>query len=561
MQITKNLVDSMAKPVLVVQPNGMISYINVHAQMMLRKLIHKDNIETIYEIEPDFDYSNICSETKKAIYFSNLKVNIDIFKAIYDYNLDVLIYIVDNILFNIEVDSILNSIEYVVNIVNADGAVEFFNDAGYSITGLSHEDTEPGHSLIEHYREKATCVTEPTFFGAIREKKSFIGRTTYKTGVTLLNKATPIFLNNGDVKRVLIIGQDVSENSALDEMIILSGNNSAPTVIRFNEINKYFSEEKYIVASETMKKIVNTAIKVSTSDSSVFIWGESGVGKEMIAKIIHYSSDRKDNPFITINCAAIPSELMESEFFGYEQGAFTSANRLGKKGLLEEADGGTVFLDELGELPYAMQSKLLRAIQENKIRKVGGNKDIPINVRYISATNLTAEQFLDNNVLRSDLYYRLGVIPINIPPLRKRRADIVPLVRHFLSYYNEQQSKTVVLSKKALRKLIDYDWPGNIRELKNMIERLVLLSDRELIDDIEMSGNFYLNDGGEYEDDKDQNIIVCNTVTMPEAYDEVFNSLVKKVYRENGSIVKTASILNINPSTIHRKIKQGKLTL
>lgn len=138
---------------------------------------------------------------------------------------------------------------------------------------------------------------------------------------------------------------------------------------------------------------------------------------------------------------------------------------------------------------------------------------------------------------------------------------IVPLVRHFLSYYNEQQSKTVVLSKKALRKLIDYDWPGNIREVKNMIERLVLLSDRELIDDIEMSGNFYLNDGGEYEDDKDQNIIVCNTVTMPEAYDEVFNSLVKKVYKENGSIVKTASILNINPSTIHRKIKQGKLTL
>ena len=310
-----------------------------------------------------------------------------------------------------------------------------------------------------------------------------------------------------------------------------------------------------------MKKVVNTALKAASSDSSVFIWGESGVGKEMIAKIIHYGSERKDKPFVAINCAAIPDELMESELFGYEQGAFTGANKFGKKGLLEEANGGTIFLDELGELPYTMQSKLLRAIQENKIRKVGGNKDIPINVRYVSATNLSKEQFLDNNILRTDLYYRLGVVPINIPPLRKRKEDIIPLIKHFLNYYNEQQGKTVVLSKKALNKLINYDWPGNIRELKNTMERTVLLADQDLVDDVEINMNLNFENMNEVGDEKNQDVVVCSTIPMSKAYDEVFNNLVKKVYKECGSIVKTAQILEIDPSTIHRKIKSGRLVL
>lgn len=562
MKNDKTLIGIMAKPVMVVKPDGSIVYINEHGSLMIQNIFQKNSVDDIFEIDPDFGGELDSYHIEKSVSFNHLKVNVDIFRSSYEDCDDVMIYIFDNILFNKEVSDILNSIEYAVNVISADGAIEFFNNAGYTIIGLTHDDTGPGHSLIQHYDERSTVVTEPTFFKVIREKKSVIGRTTYKNGLTLFNKATPIFSRNGEIKRVLVTGQDVYENSALDEMLMLSGKtNSVPDILRFNEISQYFSNENYLVTSDDMKKVVNTALKAASSDSSVFIWGESGVGKEMIAKIIHYGSERKDKPFVAINCAAIPDELMESELFGYEQGAFTGANKFGKKGLLEEANGGTIFLDELGELPYTMQSKLLRAIQENKIRKVGGNKDIPINVRYVSATNLSKEQFLDNNILRTDLYYRLGVVPINIPPLRKRKEDIIPLIKHFLNYYNEQQGKTVVLSKKALNKLINYDWPGNIRELKNTMERTVLLADQDLVDDVEINMNLNFENMNEFDDEKNQDVVVCSTIPMSKAYEEVFNSLVKKVYKECGSIVKTAQILEIDPSTIHRKIKSGKLVL
>lgn len=563
MKVSIDFINDMAKPVFVVEFDGSIVQINPHGHLLLNKLLHKNNIDTIYEIEPDFDLCTDFEKTRKTIYLKKLKLNIDVYVSTYDSDKKVLIYIFDNILFNEEINNIFNSMGYAIAILNAEGVIETVNNALYLQTGLTREETEPGNCLKEHYKNKTTCITEPTYFDIIREKKSVVKRTSYKTGITLLFKGTPIFEKNGEIKRIITIGQNVSDNSALDEMLILSQkSNSISTAIVINEINEYFSNENFVITSDIMKKTVNTAIKVANSDSSVFIWGESGVGKEMIAKIIHYSSKRKNNPFVTINCAAIPKELFESELFGYEQGAFTGASKFGKKGLLEEANGGTVFLDELGELPYAMQSKLLRAIQENKIRKVGGNSNIPIDVRYVSATNLKIEQILDNNVFRNDLYYRLSVIPINIPPLRQRRDDIIPLISHFLYYYNEQQGKTVVLSKKALRKLINYDWPGNIRELKNIIERNVLLADNDLIDDVEMSDTIIINKDNLLDEDRNsENIIICNTIPIPEAYDIVFKHLVKKVYEENGSIVKTASILEIDPSTIHRKIKKGELSL
>lgn len=562
MVVTKRLIDTMAKPVFAVKSDGKIVQINEHGRLMLSKLLGRSEITSILEIEPDFDATKIDDMFVKTIYLQKLKLSIDIFPASYENGEPkVFIYIFDNILFNEEVDAIFNSIEYVINIVNSEGAIESLNNAAYTILGITHEDSSAGHNLVEHYEKKTTCITEPTFSNAMRERRGVVGRISYRTGTVLLNRATPVFSKDGKIKRVVIIGQNVSENAALDEMLILSGeNNNVPTMVRFNEISQYFGDENYLITSEKMKKIVNRAIKVASSDSSVLIWGESGVGKEMIAKLIHYSGNRKTKPFVTINCAAIPAELMESELFGYEEGAFTGAKRLGKKGLLEEANGGTVFLDELGEMPYPLQSKLLRAIQENKIRKVGSNKDIPINVRYVSATNLKIEQILDNNILREDLYYRLGVIPINIPPLRQRREDIIPLVKHFMSYYNEREGKTVILSKKALQKLINYDWPGNIRELKNTIERNVLFAEKDLIEDIDIDVDIQ---DLESENDilPEQNIVINHTVSMDEAYNEVFNRLVKKVYQEKKSIVKTAETLGINPSTIHRKIKDGRLNL
>lgn len=586
LKITSEFVNVIAKPIMIVSPDGSIIYMNRHASLMLKKLLNRGSLSSVLEIDSDYALRFSYEHTSRMMHFQSLKINVDIFKAEYGTYEETLVYVFDNILFNEEVDSLLNSIEYVINIVNTDGAIEFFNDAGYAITGLTRNDTAPGHSIIKHYENRSTITTEPTFFSALREKKMVIGRGKYITGVTLLNKATPIFAEDGDIKRILIIGQDVSENSALDEMLVLSENrnrisdNSLP-----EEVVEYLKRENYLVTSQEMKKTINTALKASVSNSSVFIWGESGTGKEMIAKIIHNASRRKDGPFISINCAAIPNELMESELFGYEHGAFTGANRIGKKGLLEEANGGTVFLDELGEMPYPMQSKLLRAIQEHKIRKVGGSKDIPIDVRYVSATNLRAEKFMDNSVLREDLYYRLGVILIHVPPLRKRKADIPALIMHYLNYYNEQHGKSVMLSKKVLRKMVEYDWPGNVRELRNVMERVVLMSEHDLVDDIDIDEDFNINfmnsdfspgDKREREEacanelqtesqDKNTpghiNMILKDSATMAEAQDEVFSRLFVKAYKECGSILKAAEKLNINPSTVHRKIKQGKLKI
>lgn len=562
MIIPNGMIAKEGKPVIVVKNDGGILFINKNAKLMLSKLLHRESINNIHEIDESFVADQEKDIESKSIYINKLNIPILLYKAKWDDDQDVIVYLFDNIIFNEDVDNLLNAIDYPVNVVNSEGAIEFFNNAGYRTIGLTHADTEPGHNILDHYEKKSTLITEPTFMKALREKRSVIGRASYKTGVSLLNRATPIFKRNGEVKRVLIVSQDATENAAINEMLILQGNKEkdASTIIHLNEVSNYFSDQNYIVSSDEMRKVVNTAIKAATSNSSVFIWGESGVGKEMVAKIIHYSSQRKDKPFITINCAAIPSELMESELFGYEKGAFTGAINTGKKGLLEEANGGTVFLDELGEMPYGLQSKLLRAIQENKIRRIGGNKDIPIDVRYISATNLAAERFLDNNVLRSDLYYRLSVVPIKVPPLRERKQDIIPLIHHFMSYYNEQQKKTVSLSKKAIMRLINYDWPGNIRELKNVIERTVLLAENELVEDIDLFNESYNDYGGEGLT-LSQYFDVYDSITIDEAYDELFNALVKKEYKKTGSIVKTAKVLGINPSTIHRKIKSGKLVL
>jgi len=222
--------------------------------------------------------------------------------------------------------------------------------------------------------------------------------------------------------------------------------------------------------------------KVAKSDAStVLIQGESGTGKELVAKAIHYESARRDQPFMAINCAAVPATLLESELLGYEKGAFTDA-KAQKKGLFETADGGTVFLDEIGDMEIGMQAKLLRVLEERSFRRVGGTKEIPIDVRIVSATNQELLKKVENKEFRNDLYYRLQVIPIYIAPLRERREDIMPLVEFFIGYFNREFGKNVQgLSKMARKFLEEYSWPGNVRELRNIIERAIILESENIL--------------------------------------------------------------------------------
>ena len=236
-----------------------------------------------------------------------------------------------------------------------------------------------------------------------------------------------------------------------------------------------------IGSSRKFMNVLRTAAQVAVSNASICLTGESGTGKEILAKAIHYSSHYADGPLIKVNCAAIPETLMESELFGYEKGAFTGAKATGNPGKFELANGGTLFLDEIGEMPMSMQVKLLRALQEHEITRVGGTKTIKLNFRLITATNRNLEEMVAKGLFRDDLYYRISVIPLNLPPLRERRSDIPVLANHFLQEIQEQYGGERSFSSEVLGLLGDYNWPGNIRELKNCVERMSVLSSEEII--------------------------------------------------------------------------------
>jgi DNA-binding NtrC family response regulator len=271
----------------------------------------------------------------------------------------------------------------------------------------------------------------------------------------------------------------------LDEMAIvirkaLENSDLRREVVQLRSEHKKQGPPKILGNSKHMKNVLEMMAKVAKSDAStVLVQGESGTGKELVAKWIHYESARADKPFVAINCAAVPSTLLESELFGHEKGAFTDA-KTSKKGLFELADGGTVFLDEIGDMEVGMQAKLLRFLEDRTFRRIGGAKVIPVDVRIISATNKDLLKAIEEKVFRNDLYYRLQVIPIFLPSLRERKEDIIVLVNHFMETFAREFNKPIKgISSMAEKLLVEYDWPGNIRELKNVVERAIILGNDE----------------------------------------------------------------------------------
>jgi len=271
----------------------------------------------------------------------------------------------------------------------------------------------------------------------------------------------------------------------LDEMAIvirkaLENSDLRREVVQLRSEHKKQGPPKILGNSKHMKNVLEMMAKVAKSDAStVLVQGESGTGKELVAKWIHYESARADKPFVAINCAAVPSTLLESELFGHEKGAFTDA-KTSKKGLFELADGGTVFLDEIGDMEVGMQAKLLRFLEDRTFRRIGGAKVIPVDVRIISATNKDLLKAIEDKIFRNDLYYRLQVIPIFLPALRERKEDIIVLVNHFMETFAKEFNKPIKgISSMAEKLLVEYNWPGNIRELKNVIERAIILGNDE----------------------------------------------------------------------------------
>ena len=322
-------------------------------------------------------------------------------------------------------------------------------------------------------------------------------------------------------------------------------------------IREQYQLEQFVGTSEPIRRVLEFVSQVADCDSTVLIQGESGTGKELVARMLHYNSVRKDRPLIPINCGAIPENLLESELFGHEKGAFTGAAHT-RMGRFELAHGGTIFLDEIGELSLGLQVKLLRVLQERSFERVGGTRTIDVDVRVVAATNQDLEVAVQQKRFREDLYYRLNVIPVTIPPLRERRSDIPQLVHHFLKRIPRgKQTSTTGCSPDAMTRLMDHHWPGNIRELENMIERLVVLSRSGTIEVSDLPERFQRRPVSA--DQTETHFIAFSDqgVNLSREIEQLENRLIVGALRQaNGITSKAAQLLQVNRTTLVEKMKR-----
>jgi DNA-binding NtrC family response regulator len=322
-------------------------------------------------------------------------------------------------------------------------------------------------------------------------------------------------------------------------------------------LQREYSFDNIISADKKMQNAFKMITKVLDNDITVLIEGESGTGKELVARAIHYNGKRKSAPFVVVNCASIPRELLESELFGHEKGAFTGAH-VRKIGKFELAKGGSIFLDEIGEMEMSLQAKILRVIQQKEFDRVGGNEVIKTDVRIISATNRDLKLAVDNKQFREDLYYRLCSFPIHIPPLRDRKGDIVVLINHFVKYFNEKLGKSIKgVTKAALKNMYDYDWPGNIRELENTLERCLILTDKEYVDIDVLPSSIVANSGS-------SNIGLNGVLFGDDSPIIPFEKLKEEAIRHalkttDRNIVEAARKLRIGRATLYRLMEKYKI--
>jgi DNA-binding NtrC family response regulator len=325
------------------------------------------------------------------------------------------------------------------------------------------------------------------------------------------------------------------------------------------QLKAKYKFENIVGNSDRMQKVFSLIDKVASTDSTVLILGESGTGKELVARALHYNSPRSQNPFVPVNCGAIPEELLESELFGHEKGAFTGAFRT-RIGRFELANGGSIFLDEISEMSPTLQVKLLRVIQEREFERVGGIKSIKTDVRIIAATNRDLEQEVSEGRFREDLYYRLNVIPLNLPPLRDRKEDIPLLVKHFMAKYGQEKNgKTVSFGKKAMNMLMQYKWPGNVRELENLVERVLVLCDSPEADLSDLPEKILSGSAGDTSA-LPQIDLPESGIDLSTAVSEFEKSIIiQALNRSNWVKNRAAKLLRVNRTTLVEKIKKQKL--
>lgn len=371
---------------------------------------------------------------------------------------------------------IFDNINEGIYILNRQGDYIYCNNSFVKMVGATREDV----LALNAFRlipEGQVSVSVAVMAFEQKKKLSIVNNVVTPKGYRYrqMATATPIFDSAGEVEYMLVemVRLDLFKKRYQQALLLEDEYSVEPP-----DLSPATDErpDGFIAESAAMKALTQTAAQVAQTDSTVLITGETGTGKEVLADFIHRSSRRADRPMVEINCAALPENLLEAELFGYERGAFTGALNAGKPGLVESANGGTLFLDEINSLPLALQGKLLRVLETHKSKRLGAVKEEEIDFRLLAATNQDLKACMIHGTFRADLYYRLNVIPLEIPPLRQRRADIIPLSTFFLDYFCKKYSRTKVFTRPVLEQLEHYDWPGNVRELKNVVERLLVTS-------------------------------------------------------------------------------------
>ncbi|MBN6185375.1 sigma 54-interacting transcriptional regulator [Aneurinibacillus sp. BA2021] len=449
----------------------------------------------------------------------------------------------------LQLEQILDSSLDEIFITDGAGKTLFVNSAGEALYGVKRSQL-----IGKHVSElERNGLFSPALYPLVKERKekvSMIQRT--KAGKTVHVIANPMLDAEGEITSIIFNSRDITEIRHLKEKIERSETIVQTYKSELEELQSFHEPPADIIAvSPNMRKIMKMINKIAAVDSTILITGESGVGKGVFAKNIHHKSLRKDGPFVHINCGAIPEALIESELFGYDSGAFTGAKKEGKKGVIEQANGGTLFLDEIAEMPLHLQVKLLKVLQDRKIDPVGSTKSIDMDVRIIAATNKNIKGLVETGQFREDLFYRLHVVPIHIPPLRTRPEDVSYLIDHFLQKYNEKYGLAIGVSLEAENALIHHSWPGNVRELENAIERLVVTCEENIITVHDLPEDIL------YKEVSNEPIVkVTDICSLKQAQEEMEKQLIRMAYEINTSSYKVADMLGINQSTASRKIQK-----
>ena len=440
------------------------------------------------------------------------------------------------------VDSLLDG----MYITDQDAVTRYVNPAYCKHMGIMPQEVL-GRSVTEIAKEGAL------FQKSVSEDVIKLGRNVTGTGITQDGRGrsvptyvtgVPIFDEQGRVKNVAV---SVFDTDALMYRVTefrktVHVEQAVKILDRVNE------HEVSVMVGEApaIREIRRTIARAAPTDVTILITGESGVGKEVIADRIYYASDRQGKPFVKVNCTAIPANLLESELFGYEKGAFTGALNQGKAGLFELANSGTILLDEIGDLPYELQTKLLRVLQQKEVMRLGGTKPISLDVRVIAATNADLKKKMQEGSFREDLYYRLSTIPIYVPPLRERPEDILKLVKHYFFEYCTKHAHTITVPDETLAVFQSYSWPGNVRELQNVIEYMVICCEGNVLQPSVLAD--YLG--------MDSQSIALHPASLKAALDDYERSLIARALEEHGGVRKAAHALGVDPSTISRKAKK-----